>query len=156
MSDALPVTETVVVEVLVPAAPEAVWAAYADVGRRVRWGVPPGEALVVDEDDLRPGGRTAGRCGTPGVLEYATSGTYVEVRPPRLLVMTEIVRSADAILSTAQLTWTFASEEHGTRVRVVDQLVSFVGTGMVDGHRNGHRITLAQLAAHFGPVTTAG
>ena len=33
----------------------------------------------------------------------------------------------------------------GTRVDLVDQVVSFVGQGMIDGRRNGHDICLRQL-----------
>lgn len=37
-------------------------------------------------------------------------------------------------------------------VSIIDQVVSFVGTGMINGHRNGHRIALEQLSAFLtGP-----
>ncbi|WP_298416452.1 hypothetical protein, partial [Brevibacterium sp.] len=53
------------------------------------------------------------------------------------------------VLSTAIITWTFEATSSGTRVDLVDQVVSFVGQGMIDGHRNGHEICLRQLGEHL-------
>ena len=89
--------------------------------------------MVCDIDDFRPGGAIRARCGAPGVLEFVSTGQYCAVVPERHL------------LSTAIITWTLTPTSTGTRVELVDQVVSFVGEGMIDGHRNGHDICLRQL-----------
>ncbi|WP_181275669.1 SRPBCC domain-containing protein [Brevibacterium oceani] len=126
-----------------------VWKAFADVDQRVRWGVPDGEAMICDVDEFRPGGSIRARCGTPGALEFDSAGMYCAVEPERWLVTTETLTRNGQILSTAIITWTFTATASGTRVDLVDQVVSFVGQGMIDGHRNGHDICLRQLRDHL-------
>lgn len=126
-----------------------VWTAFADIDQRVRWGVPEGEEMICDVDEFRPGGSILARCGTPGALEYDSAGQYCAVEPERWLVTTETLTREGQVLSTAIITWTFAATSSGTRVDLVDQVVSFVGQGMIDGHRNGHEICLRQLGEHL-------
>ncbi|WP_375002778.1 SRPBCC domain-containing protein [Aeromicrobium sp. CTD01-1L150] len=138
---------TIDLEQRVDASVRAVWAAFSDPVVRARWSVPDGEEQVCLDDDFTPGGRGRYRCGSPGVLEFQGEIEYVQIEPERLVVHTDTVRTDDGLLATALLTWRF--EDLGadvTRVEVVDQVVSFVGPGMIEGHRNGHRIALAQLA----------
>ena len=68
-----------------------------------------------------------------------------ERKPERWLVTTETLTRDGQILSTAIIAWTFAATSTGTRVDLVDQVVSFLGQGMIDGHRNGHDICRRQL-----------
>ena len=124
---------------------EDVWAAVADPRARAEWSVPAGEQMVIDRDDLRPGGTCSYRCGPPGSLDVSGEVAYLVVRPGELLVHTDTIRSGDDVLATALLTWTFSEEGGLTRVEIVDQVVSFVGPGIIDGHRNGHRLALEQL-----------
>jgi uncharacterized protein YndB with AHSA1/START domain len=126
-----------------------VWTAFADIDQRVRWGVPEGEEMICDVDEFRPGGSIRARCGTPGALEYDSAGQYCAVEPERWLVTTETLTREGQVLSTAIITWTFEATSSGTRVDLVDQVVSFVGQGMIDGHRNGHEICLRQLGEHL-------
>lgn len=107
--------------------------------------MPSGEQMVIDHDDLRPGGTGSYRCGPPGSLDVSGDVAYLVVAPGELLVHTDTIRSGDAVLAAALLTWTFAEEDGLTRVEIVDQVTSFVGPGIIDGHRNGHRLALEQL-----------
>ncbi|WP_167195355.1 SRPBCC domain-containing protein [Brevibacterium pigmentatum] len=122
-----------------------VWNAFADTDQRVQWGVPEGEEMVCDIDEFRPGGAIRARCGSPGVLEFVSTGQYCAVVPERHIVTTETLTRDDEILSTAIITWTLTPTSTGTRIELVDQVVSLVGEGMIDGHRNGHDICLQQL-----------
>ena len=140
-----PVTATISLGAEIDHPVSEVWNAFADTGQRVRWGVPEGEEMVCDIDDFRPGGAIRARCGAPGVLEFVSTGQYCAVVPERHLVSTETLTRDDEILSTAIITWTLTPTSAGTRVELVDQVVSFVGEGMIDGHRNGHDICLRQL-----------
>nr|WP_276584493.1 SRPBCC domain-containing protein [Brevibacterium permense] len=122
-----------------------VWNAFADTDQRVQWGVPEGEEMVCDIDEFRPGGAIRARCGSPGELEFVSTGQYCSLEPGCHIVTTETLTKDDEILSTAIIPWTLTAVPTGTRVGLVDQVVSFVGQGMIDGHRNGHDICLRQL-----------
>ncbi|GAA1502330.1 SRPBCC domain-containing protein [Brevibacterium permense] len=122
-----------------------VWNAFADSDQRVQWGVPEGEEMVCDIDEFRPGGAIRARCGPPGELDFVSTGQYCSLAPGRHIATTETLTKDDEILSTANITWTLTAIPTGTRVELVDQVVSFVGQGMIDGHRNGHDICLRQL-----------
>lgn len=126
---------------------EDVWTAYADTAQRSRWSVPQGEEMVFDADDLRSGGAARYRCGTPGELEFAGSIDYLHIAPEAAVVHTEIMRSGPELLSAGLLTWSFGAADPGTELSVTVQVTSFVGEGMLEGTRNGHRIALDQLAA---------
>ncbi|GAA1633540.1 hypothetical protein GCM10009700_20920 [Brevibacterium sanguinis] len=140
-----PVTATISLGAEIEHPVSAVWTAFADTDQRVQWGVPEGEEMICDIDEFRPGGSIRARCGAPGALEFASTGQYCAVMPKRHIVTTETLTKDDEILSTAIITWTLTATSTGTRVELVDQVVSFVGQGMIDGHRNGHDICLRQL-----------
>ena len=144
-----PITATISLGADIDHPTSAVWKAFADIDQRVRWGVPEGEEMICDVDEFRPGGSIRARCGTPGALEYYSAGQYCAVEPERWLVTTETLTREGQVLSTAIITWTFEATSSGTRVDLVDQVVSFVGQGMIDGHRNGHEICLRQLGEHL-------
>lgn len=144
-----PVHETHTMEQLVAAPVAAVWAAYADPDVRAQWAVPEGEAQVFDSDGLRTGGAADYRCGDPSALQFQGRVHFVLVEPESLIVHTETVSSDGAPLSAAQITWRFIDEGEQTRVEVVDQVTSFVGPEMIEGHRNGHTKALQQLAQRF-------
>ncbi|MFD0994953.1 hypothetical protein HNR16_001476 [Pseudoclavibacter chungangensis] len=50
-------------------------------------------------------------------------------------------------MAAALLTWTFERNDDETLVSVTVLVVSFVGSGMVDGVRAGRRIALGRLAS---------
>lgn len=128
---------------------ETVWAAYADPALRSRWSVPQGESMVFDSDDLRSGGSGRYRCGSPDQLQFAGDIEYVRVVPARSVVHTETVRTDGELLSTGLMTWTFMEAADGTTVSVTAQVASFVGPGMLEGTRTGHRIALEQLDSYL-------
>lgn len=128
----------------------AVWEAYADPTQRVLWGVPAGEAQEYDESDFCIGGRDKYRCGPPQSLEFSGTVDYVQIVPQSLIVHTDTVKARDQVLAVALLTWKFDINEDSTLIRLTDQVTSFVGTDMVDGHRNGHNKALEQLRDLLG------
>ena len=50
---------------------------------RAQWGVPAGEAMVIDEADFREGNQDRYRCGPPGSLDFhelrSTTGSFHNV-----------------------------------------------------------------------------
>jgi uncharacterized protein YndB with AHSA1/START domain len=127
-----------------------VWAAFADSTQRAIWGVPVGEAQVYDESNFRVGGRDRYRCGPPQTLEFHGAVDYVHIIPESLIVHTDTVTVGDQILAVALLTWEFEGADDTTVIRLTDQVTSFVGTDMIDGHRNGQTKALEQLRDFVG------
>jgi uncharacterized protein YndB with AHSA1/START domain len=140
-----PVTATISLSADIDHPASTVWTAFADTDQRVRWGVPEGETMICDVDEFRPGGSIRDRCGSPGAPEFVSAGQYCAIEPERWLVTTETLTRDGEVLSTAVITWTFTATSTGTRIDLIDQVVSFVGQGMIDSHRNGHEICLRQL-----------
>nr|WP_209325249.1 SRPBCC domain-containing protein [Brevibacterium renqingii] len=103
--------------------------------------------MVYEHDDFRTGGSFLARCGTPGELEFASVGQYSAIEPGRYVVSSETVSHSNSVLSAALITWTLEAMPTGTRVSIVDQVASFVGQGMIDGHKNGHEVCLRQLGS---------
>ncbi len=124
-----------------------VWAAIADSAQRTVWGVPAGEAQVYDESNFRVGGRDVYRCGPSETLEFDGVVEYLEIVPESIIVHTDVVAIDGRVLAVALMTWEFETQNRATRVQLTDQVTSFVGADMIDGHRNGHTTALEQLRA---------
>lgn len=84
-----PDNDAVVVEIFVAAPPARVFQAISDPAQTAQWGGQKGiYKLIKCEADLRPGGTWINRgIGSDG-KEFSVSGKYLEVDPPRLLVLT--------------------------------------------------------------------
>lgn len=140
-----PVHATLEFTASIPAPVSTVWQAFADPAARVVWGAPAGEAQVYDRTDFRIGGRDEYRCGPPETLDFHGTTDYLAIVPERLLSQTDVVSSNGSVLAGALLTFRLEDDEDGTRIHLTDQVTSFVGQGMIEGHRNGHTIALQQL-----------
>ncbi|MEC5179662.1 uncharacterized protein YndB with AHSA1/START domain [Arthrobacter sp. CG_A4] len=70
---------------------------------------------------------------------------YHLIEPPHRLVYCDSIQRKGQLMAIAVLTWVFEESGGGTRITVIDQVTSLAGQGMIDGHRNGHAKTLAQL-----------
>lgn len=114
------------------------------------WCPPADKAQVYDQVDFRVGGRDLYRCGAPESLDFHGVVDYAAIEPQQMIVHTDIVSAGPDTLAAALLTWTFEAVDQGTRVHLTDQVTSFVGEGMIDGHRNGHTTALKQLADYVG------
>lgn len=62
----------------------------------------------------------------------------MQIVPESLIVHTDTVVLGDSILAVAVLTWEFEVCDEMTQIRLTDQVTSFVGPDIIDGHRNGH------------------
>lgn len=144
-----PLSATITETIDLPHPVAEVWRAYTDTSGQQEWGVPDGEELVFDLDDLRSGGTAVYRCGTPGELEFTADIDYLCVEHERFIVQSDTVRNGASLLSASLLTTAFEAANEGTRLTITDQVVSFVGPDMLEGHRNGHAIVLRQFADHL-------
>ncbi|WP_255316418.1 SRPBCC domain-containing protein [Nesterenkonia sp. Act20] len=125
-----------------------VWEAFAEPRQRAIWGPPSGEVQIFDQAQFRVGGRDLYRCGSPDALDYRGVVDYIHIVEHRLILHTDVVYGGDQLLSAALLTIEFADSDSGTQIAITDQLTSFVGEGMVEGHQKGQTIALNQLAAY--------
>lgn len=139
------VHETITLSRRIPFPRAEVWNAYADPARRCVWGVPAGEGIEYAAEDFREGGRESYRCGPLGSLDFLVEAQYLRVVEQRVIVYAETVWTNETPLSSALVSWTLEPLGGATQVVVTCQVSSFVGAGMIEGSRSGHRIVLAQL-----------
>lgn len=145
----MPAHDTIRLTQHVDASVADVWTAYADSDARARWSVPAGEEMVYDQSEFREGGHDRYRCGPPETLDFHAETEYTRIVPNELVVYTETVKNEGQPLATGLVTWEFEPDDEGTLVTVTSQAVSFVGSGMIDGTRNGHTKALEQLSRHL-------
>jgi uncharacterized protein YndB with AHSA1/START domain len=140
--------ETLVFERRARASPEAVFAAYVDVGVRARWSAPsPTAAVVYSAADFRVDGVDSFRCGSADDLRFAGVVRYLDIIDGQRIVYSEVITSSGTRLSVSLVTWEFCPEGSGTRLVVTDQVTSFVGQGMIDGSRSGMSGAIDNLVA---------
>jgi uncharacterized protein YndB with AHSA1/START domain len=136
------------------ATPERLFQAYKDPTERQKWSAPtPETVIVIDETDVRTGGREIARCGSAGNLNWTMKVVYHWVTEGRLITFTEELWDGDEVLTVALITFDFQKRgTNGSRLKLTDQITSFVGEGGVAGHREGYTKALANLAASLIPA----
>lgn len=88
----------VVVDRTLPATPETVFRALTDAHLYSRWMGPDGSTTVVDELDVRIGGRISMRVELPEHdMKFQIHGYYEEIEPARRLVHSWIVEGDDSV-----------------------------------------------------------
>ena len=146
--------ETLVFEREFSATPDRLFQAYADPKQREVWSAPtPETVIVIDESDVRTGGREIARCGSAENLNWTMKVAYHSVVENRLITFTEELWDGDSILTVALITFEFQpSGTNGTKLTLTDQVTSLVGEGGVAGHSDGYTKALANLAASLVPA----
>lgn len=144
-----PVHDTIRLNRRIDAPVADVWNAYADSVARAQWSVPAGEKLVYEQTDFREGGHDSYRCGPPETLTFRAEVEYSRIVPNELIVYSETVKHEGQPIATGHVTWEFESDTEATLVTITSQIVSFVGSEMIDGNRNGHTKALEQLGRHL-------
>jgi uncharacterized protein YndB with AHSA1/START domain len=150
MGESATVHATLIFERMVPATADQVFAAYADVDARKKWGAPSDNtALIYDQADFREGGEDAFRCGAKSNPNIHGATRYLDVVVNRRIVSAETIsvdgRRLCASLSTLELN---PDGDH-TKLKSTIQLVSFAGQDMVRGHENGTNASLDNLVNFF-------
>ncbi|MEM6739202.1 MAG: SRPBCC domain-containing protein [Pseudomonadota bacterium] len=146
--------ETLVFERTFQAPPARLFRAYTDPKEREAWSAPTPETLfVIDESDVRTGGRETARCGTGGSLSWTMQVLYHYVTEDRQITFTEELWNERAMVTVALITFDLSERDGGgTRLKLTDQVTSFVGTGGLAGHREGYAKALDNLAARLVPA----
>jgi uncharacterized protein YndB with AHSA1/START domain len=136
------------------AAPERVFAEFADPAARARWSAPSNDALIYDEADFRIGGRDVFRCGPKGDPKFRGETQYLDIVPNERVVSSETVEMGGRRLAVALTTLTFEPAADGTRLTVTLQIVSFVGSDMIRGYESGNKSALRNLSVHLNSLAS--
>jgi uncharacterized protein YndB with AHSA1/START domain len=143
--------ETIVLEQMLPVPPGRAFSAYVDTAEREVWSAPSETAAVkIDRADVRTGGTEATRCGSKDDLRYRTEVRYHLVEQDALISFSETLMDGETVVTAALVTFEFGRTADGhTRLRLTDQVTSFVGPEAIDGHRQGFSASLRNFAAFF-------
>ena len=146
---------TITLERSYPAPLEQVFSEFADPVARARWSPPSEDVLIYDEADFRIGGRDVFRCGPKGDLKFRGETRYLLIVPNARVVSSETVDMDGQRLAVSLTTLDFESTEHATSVKVTVQVISFVGTGMIQGYESGNKSALENLSEHLRKMPPA-
>ena len=150
MEAALILHATLVFERSIPATTDQVFAAYADVTVRKKWGAPSDNtALIYDKADFREGGEDVFRCGPKSNPNIHGVMHYLDIVANRQIVSSETITVDGRRLCASLTTLEFNSEGNHTKLKSTTQLVSFIGQDMVRGHENGTNAALDNLVHYF-------
>jgi uncharacterized protein YndB with AHSA1/START domain len=122
---------------------ELVWEVYTDPESMADWLGPRGLEVTIEEIDIRPGGSYRYTAVTPDDVRCPTYGEYLEVVPPRLLVLTvEVEGFGEPWTQRVKL----EAVDGGERTRIVEiltfaseedrdiKLQAGMERGLIEGH----------------------
>jgi uncharacterized protein YndB with AHSA1/START domain len=144
---------TFVFERSIPATAAQVFAAYADITERKKWGAPSDNtALIYDKADFREGGEDAFRCGSKSNPNIHGATRYLDIVADRYIVSSETIAVDGRRLCASLTTLELHSDGAQTKLKSTTQLVSFIGEEMVRGHENGTNASLNNLVHYFSTL----
>src|ERR1700733_11011793 len=117
---------TLIFERMVPANPDQVFAAYAEVNQRMEWGAPSDNtALIYDQADFREGGEDVFRCGSKSTPDIHGATRYLDIVPNRRIVSTETITVEGRRLCASLVTLELNPDGDRTKLKTTIQLASF-------------------------------
>jgi uncharacterized protein YndB with AHSA1/START domain len=143
---------TITLERLYAAPLERVFAEFADPVARARWSAPSEDELIYDEADFRDGGKDVFRCGPKGDLKFRGETRYLVIVSNACVVSSETVDMDGQRLAVSLATLDFEAAEDATKLTVTVQIVSFAGSGMIEGTEYGYKSALENLTQHLSTM----
>jgi uncharacterized protein YndB with AHSA1/START domain len=141
---------TFVIERTYDAAPQRVFAAFADPAAKRRWfGGPDGDAPNDHELDFRVGGREVNRGGPPGGPVFTFEARYYDIVPDRRIVTAYDMLMGDQRISVSLATVEFAPAGTGTKLTYTEQGAFLDGLDTPAIREEGTRELFDQLDAYL-------
>ena len=128
---------------------ERVFSEFADPVARARWSAPSNDVLIYDQTEFRAGGRDLFRCGPKNDPKFRGETFYHLIVPNRRVVSSETLDVDGQRLAVSLNTLDFEPAGEGTSLKVTVQMVSLVGTGMIEGYESGNKSALENLGRHL-------
>ena len=153
--NAKPQHATIQLERSYPAPLELVFSEFADPVARARWSAPSEDALIYDEADFRTGGKDVFRCGPKGNPKFRGKTRYLLIVPNARVVSSETVDMDGQRIAIALTTLDFEPLGEATQLTVTVQMVSFAGSGMIQGYESGNKGALENLSQHLSQIAAA-
>ncbi|MEM6439600.1 MAG: SRPBCC domain-containing protein [Pseudomonadota bacterium] len=139
--------DTVVFDRTFPVSPQRLFEAYADPKQREAWSPPfDGVEVRIDRSEVRTGGTETSRCGPTGDLKWRMEVAYHKVGPGAHICFTEALWEGDLLMTVSQSTFEISAAPEGCRLKLTDQVASYIGREGIDGHREGYARSLDNLA----------
>lgn len=138
---------TFVLERTYDAAPERVFAAWADPEAKAQWFGGDGFAL-----DFRVGGRETNGGGPEGGPRYSYEAFYRDIVPDERIVYTTQMHADDRLLSVSVASIEFASEGDGTRLTLTEHGAFLDGQETPAQREQGTGELLDRLGAALAPA----
>ena len=139
--------ETLTFERTLKVTPQRVFAAYADVAARARWGVPSDTAAIVySAANFTVGGQDDYRCGGKDDLRFSGITRYEDIVRNQRIVYVESISTQGKLLAVSLITWELLPHANGTRLIITDQLTALDGSDIGAGTRFGMNAALDNLA----------
>ncbi|BBM03524.1 SRPBCC family protein [Microbulbifer sp. GL-2] len=138
--------DTISINKTIKAPVEHVFSAWADPKARSIWGAPSEDVTIEFlESNFRVGGVDVHRCGRKSNLRFLVETRYYDISRPNRLLFTERVETDDEQLSLSTVTVEIEDFGKLVELNVTVQIVSLVGSEMIEGTRKGWEKAIAQL-----------
>jgi uncharacterized protein YndB with AHSA1/START domain len=141
--------KTVVVKKKLSFPPNKVFNAFANVTARTQWAVPKGDAIKYLKSNFKVGGQETFKCGDPSSMSFSGVVHYEDIVKNHRIVSTESISHNNKRLSSALTTLLLDKDINGTQLVLTAQIVSYDGSDMAIGYKQGWKAVLKNLGEYL-------